>query len=562
MSSLFVFAILSLSVISAKIALHRSITLNALLKMFGKILVTFFALCILINLILDQTELPLIHRYPSDIPKANDNAQTSISQPIPKHFHHRGLTAEVNEDDDDIEEGGDDNQGNANSDWELPANIWKEKETFTTLSPEQLEENAKEWSMDGIFPQLDHPDLKQCGDPQKYYISDLDAKSALRYFDKIQIWPIPQKFHLYAHSVIIKRDVQWTCNCGDGLTNNQILKSAINRYDALIFPHRIDSEFEFDFIKSDGYYFDSIHLEIDEVEGLKQTQIPSDDMDESYELILPFKGQKEGEISKSTGCHTVYIHSRSIFGALRAMETLSQIIAFDFDRNLYSTKYVGYIWDWPFFKYRGVLLDTSRHFHPPQIIKHFIDSIAFAKFNVFHWHLVDDQSWPFPIDNHVDAQFDGFNLSDLYTKSSWSKSERYSMNDILDIIHYANIRGIRVIPEFDVPGHVGSWCRTFDICLDVPCDESTTSGVLDPSKPLTFKVVEAVYDAITSVFGDKMIHIGNDEANYQCFENNTNLLEWFHQNDIASMQIEGIRSRKKKDGIKINAVTVTKIFEV
>eukprot|EP01083_Nonionella_stella_P097254 273351_1 len=415
---------------------------------------------------------------------------------------------------------------------ELPGNLARKEANYSMLTPQELEENGQEWKLNDIYPELKDRLLSTCGDATRYYTT-LDADNALRYYDKVELWPIPQKFRLFPKNVVVESGLKWTCNC----KMDDVLRSAIDRYDAMIFEHRVDHEMD------EEYYFDAIKLVIDDLSD----RIPSQHMNEWYEIIIPYD---------NNACHTLFIHSKSVFGALRGIESMSQLIYYDFDVNTYMVKYVGYILDYPYFPYRGVLLDTSRHFQPPTVIKHFVDSISFAKFNVFHWHMVDDHSWPFPIV----GQNDGFNLSDLYEKGSWSKQERYSAHDIKDIIRYANVRGIRVIPEFDVPGHVGAWCKAFDICLDVSCHHST-DGVLDPSKPLTFGVVEAVYDAIVEMFNDSYLHIGNDEANYQCFANNSNLLKWFNDNDVRSMKYS-VKRRKIRDGVKINAYTVDRLFEI
>ena len=148
MSSLFAFVLVALSLASAKIAIDRAITVSRLLKLFVRVMVLFLVLCAAINLVLDQTDWLLL--APSNIPHYNDPPHLDISPPIPHHFHSRGLTAE--EDDDDGDDAAEDGAESDSADWELPANLWREKEEFTTLSPDELEENAKEWSMEGIVP--------------------------------------------------------------------------------------------------------------------------------------------------------------------------------------------------------------------------------------------------------------------------------------------------------------------------------------------------------------------------------------------------------------------------
>eukprot|EP01083_Nonionella_stella_P039637 107783_1 len=318
-------------------------------------------------------------------------------------------------------------------------------------------------------------------------------------FDQIDLIPLPRKFVLYDKSVTIgAKQLTFECNMMD----NEMIQHAIDRYIPLMFDHRID--FDEDMLLQ--YHFINVEIHITNTHITKLRQ----DTDESYRIFIPFTSQ----------CHTIHITSDTVFGALHAMETLSQLIEYDFDINLYHIKYVGYIHDYPYYKYRGVSLDTARHFYPVKSIKKFIDSIVYTKFNVFHWHIVDDQSWPYPLKTYPA----------LYTNASWSKQERYSLNDVLDIISYAKRRGLRVIPEFDSPAHVGSLCKVFDICMDQFCTRSS-SGLLDPTKPDSLEVIYNIYREIMEIFDDEYIHIGHDEADYKkCFKRNMKLKQWAREN--------------------------------
>ena len=92
------------------------------------------------------------------------------------------------------------------------------------------------------------------------------------------------------------------------------------------------------------------------------------------------------------------------------------------------------------------MIDTSRHFETIDTIKRLITSLAFSKVNVLHWHMSDSQSFPFESKTHPKLW-----------EASWSVQERYSQLDIADVIEFARMRGIRVMIEFDMPGHAGSW---------------------------------------------------------------------------------------------------------
>ena len=103
--------------------------------------------------------------------------------------------------------------------------------------------------------------------------------------------------------------------------------------------------------------------------------------------------------------------------------------------------------DRPGFYYRSVLIDTARHYMPIPMIKKHLNAMMYNKFNIFHWHMTDDQSFPFQTDAYPE----------LYKKGAFSSDHVYTKKDVLDIIEFARVRGIRVIPEFDTPGHTYSW---------------------------------------------------------------------------------------------------------
>jgi hexosaminidase len=127
-----------------------------------------------------------------------------------------------------------------------------------------------------------------------------------------------------------------------------------------------------------------------------------------------------------------------VYGAYHALETISQLMQFNFVTETYYIPNCPWtIVDYPRFPHRGLLIDSSRHFQPVQTIKNVIDSITYAKLNTIHWHIVDEQAFP----------FDSPSYPQLAGMGAYSNYERYTVDDVAQVIEYARERGVRVMVE-------------------------------------------------------------------------------------------------------------------
>ncbi|KAH9381485.1 hypothetical protein HPB48_005540 [Haemaphysalis longicornis] len=143
--------------------------------------------------------------------------------------------------------------------------------------------------------------------------------------------------------------------------------------------------------------------------------------------------------------------------------------------------------------------------------------MAYNKLNVLHWHVVDDQSWPL----HLEA------FPNLTLKGAYSPRHVYSPEDVRSIVEYARLRGIRVIPELDTPGHTQALGKAFPDVL-TPCYATNEPGtaafgrfasfeILDPTRNFTYQLVHNLLLEIRKLFPDPYVHLGMDEVYYACW---------------------------------------------
>lgn len=180
--------------------------------------------------------------------------------------------------------------------------------------------------------------------------------------------------------------------------------------------------------------------------------------------------------------------------------------------------------DAPRFPYRGMLLDTGRHYIAMDGIKQFLDLMALHNMNTFHWHITDDQGWRIELKRHPELTEKGSmrrqticgRVAGVYDGTP--HGGYYSQNDIREILAYAKERHIKVIPEIDMPGHTLSLLASHPEvgCTGGPYGVAEHWGVypeiLCAGKDATFKLMEEILDEVAELFPGEYIHIGGDEA--------------------------------------------------
>ncbi|MGA2771852.1 MAG: family 20 glycosylhydrolase [Bryobacteraceae bacterium] len=217
---------------------------------------------------------------------------------------------------------------------------------------------------------------------------------------------------------------------------------------------------------------------------------PSPGEDESYQLDVAPDGAR--------------LKAATVAGALLGLETFAQLVVPGAEGFHVPAIHIE---DRPRFPWRGLMLDVSRHWMPVEVVERNLDAMAAVKLNVFHWHLSDDQGFR--------AESRRFpRLQQLGSDGSF-----YTQADIRRVVAYARGRGIRVVPEFDMPGHTNSWLVGYPELASAPGPYSigrtwgVYDGAMDPTREETYDFLDAFLAEMTQLFPDPYFHIGGDEVN-------------------------------------------------
>jgi hexosaminidase len=236
----------------------------------------------------------------------------------------------------------------------------------------------------------------------------------------------------------------------------------------------------------------------------------------------------------------IRLNAETDIGILRGLETLLQLLSADKDGYYFTAAVID---DAPRFAWRGLLIDSCRHFFPVGVIKRNLDGMAAVKMNVLHWHLTEDQG--FRIECKTFPKLHRLGSDGLY----------YTHEQIRDVIAYAADRGIRVMPEFDIPGHSTSWLVGYPELGSAPGPYSIERmyGVKDPTfNPTikaTYKFFNKFFKEMARLFPDDYFHIGGDENNGKHWD--------------ANPKIQAFKKKHKlKDNHELQAYFNRKILKI
>jgi hexosaminidase len=236
--------------------------------------------------------------------------------------------------------------------------------------------------------------------------------------------------------------------------------------------------------------------------------------DESYELTVTDSGAK--------------LTAPTSLGVLRGLQTFLQLVQITpagFAAPAVTIK------DQPRFPWRGTMIDVSRHFIPIDVLKRNIDGMAAVKMNVLHWHLSDDQG--FRVESKIFPKLTGMGSDGMF----------YTQEEIREFIAYAHERGIRVMPEFDIPGHSRSWFLGYPELSSGSGPYTLEGGgpgyidpVMDPTRESTYKFLEKFIAEMAKLFPDQYFHIGGDEVNGKQWDANPKIQAFIHAHGMKNNQ--------------------------
>ncbi|KZV60321.1 glycoside hydrolase family 20 protein [Peniophora sp. CONT] len=233
-----------------------------------------------------------------------------------------------------------------------------------------------------------------------------------------------------------------------------------------------------------------------------EAQKPLEERDEAYTLSLPDDGSD------------AVISANSTLGLFRGLTSFEQLFYY-INGTTYTVEAPITIEDKPAYPYRGLMLDTSRNYFPVSDIKRTLDAMSWVKKNVFHWHVVDSQSFPLEVPGYTD----------ITEKGAYDSESVYTAEDVEEIINYAGERGIDVMMEIDTPGHTAIIAEAFP--EHIACPGATPwatyaneppAGQLRFMSPETANFTAGLLTAAAGMTKSAYFSTGGDELNTACYE--------------------------------------------
>ena len=233
--------------------------------------------------------------------------------------------------------------------------------------------------------------------------------------------------------------------------------------------------------------------------------------DESYSLEVTATGAK--------------LNAANPLGVLRGLQTFLQLV--EVSPNGFAAPAVT-IQDQPRFAWRGLMIDVSRHFVPLEVLKRNLDGMEAVKMNVFHWHLSENQG--FRVESRKFPKLHELGSDGLY----------YTHDEVRELVAYARDRGVRVVPEFDMPGHSTAWFVGYPELASGsgPYSIERKWGIfdpaMDPTNEKTYRFLDDLVGEMVKLFPDNYFHIGGDEVNGKEWDANRKIQEFKKSHNLKT----------------------------
>jgi hexosaminidase len=220
-----------------------------------------------------------------------------------------------------------------------------------------------------------------------------------------------------------------------------------------------------------------------------------------------------------------FLQANSVTGVLRGLGTFAQLIVPGPDGFEVPALQIE---DHPRFPWRGLMLDVARHWMPTPVVERNLDAMAAVKLNVLHWHLSDDQGFRVESKRYPRLQQYG------------SDGRFYTQAEIRQVVAYARDRGIRVVPEFDMPGHTTAWFAGYPELASAPGPYAIERKwgvfppVMDPTREETYEFLDGLIGEMAALFPDPYFHIGGDEVEATQWEHSASIHAFARAQNLAT----------------------------
>ena len=312
------------------------------------------------------------------------------------------------------------------------------------------------------------------------------------------LMPMPASVHAGNGELVIDRSFRVSVN-----GNDPVVERGIRR-----FLQQLSLETGVMFIETPGASSNAT-LQIQCDHGSEKVQKLGDD--ESYVLVVTNTGAK--------------LTAPTPLGVLHGLETMLQMARAG--TKGFAIPAVT-IQDQPRFAWRGLLIDVGRHFIPLEVLKRNLNAMGAAKMNVLHWHLYDNEGFRIESKRFPKLQAEG------------SDGQYYTQEEIREFVEFAHDRGIRVVPEFEMPGHSRSMFVGYPELASgtgpYRVEPGAPEAAMDPTRDETYKFLDKFLDEMTKLFPDEYVHIGGDEVNGHEWDTNPKIQAFMHAHGMKTNQ--------------------------